>query len=66
MNKKQRREHQKRFILMLVVGFFVVAFLTGCMFTGPMGTIKHNDSYVQDESLLIPPNTLKESISDSN
>lgn len=51
---------------MLVVGFFVVAFLTGCMFTGPMGTIKHNDSYVQDESLLIPPNTLKESISDSN
>jgi len=59
MNKKQQREHRKKFILMLVVGFFIVAFLTGCLWTGPMGAIKHNDSYVQDESLLIPPNTLK-------
>lgn len=61
MTKKQKREHQKRFILMLIVGFFIVAFLTGCkMLTGPMDTIKHaGDTYIPNESLTIPPNTLE-------
>jgi|21_taG_2_1085346.scaffolds.fasta_scaffold50377_1 hypothetical protein len=62
MSKKKQRAKQKKFILMLLVGFCVVAFLTGCnMFTGPMSKIKHKqgDTYIPNDSLTIPPNTLE-------
>lgn len=60
MTKAQHRAKKKRFVILLIIGFFLVAFLTGCGIFGPMEVIKHNNEevYESDESLLIPPDVI--------